>query len=84
MANIRHRVGIAAPQTRVYQAVATREGRSGWWTREVDGDPGVGGTLQSCFGQPEPGAVMEVIALTPARHVRWRCARGPSQWPTRS
>jgi hypothetical protein len=80
MDGIRRRVGIAAPQTRVYQAVATREGLSGWRTREVDGDPGACGTLQSCFGQPEPGTVMEVIALTPARHVRWRCARGPGQW----
>ncbi len=51
MADIRHWVGIAAPQTRVYQAVATREGLSGWWTREVDGDPGVGGTLRpEAFG----------------------------------
>jgi hypothetical protein len=38
--------GIAAPQTRVYQAVATREGLSGWRTREV-GDPGAGGIRQS-------------------------------------
>jgi uncharacterized protein YndB with AHSA1/START domain len=46
MAGIRYRVGIAAPQTRVYQAVATRRGLSGWWTREV-GDPGAGGIRQS-------------------------------------
>ncbi len=37
MADIRHRVGIAAPRERVYRALATREGLSGWWTRDVRG-----------------------------------------------
>jgi hypothetical protein len=46
-AGIRHRVGIAATQTPTYQAVAAPEGLSGWWTREVDGDPGAGGIRQS-------------------------------------
>ena len=35
MADIRHRVGIGAPQDRIYQALTTPEGLSGWWTREV-------------------------------------------------
>ena len=45
MADIRHRVDIAAPRERVYQALATREGLSGWWTRDVWGEAEPGGEL---------------------------------------
>ncbi|MGZ3637853.1 MAG: SRPBCC family protein [Ktedonobacterales bacterium] len=80
MADILHRVGIAAPQARVYEALTTTEGLSGWWTRDVKGDPNLGGTLQFFFGSPEPGAAMEVVALTPGQHVEWRCVQGPDEW----
>jgi uncharacterized protein YndB with AHSA1/START domain len=80
MADIRHRVGIAAPQERVYEALATKEGLSRWWTRDVEGDPVPGGTLRFFFGTPEPSAIMEVIDLVPDRHVGWRCVGGPDEW----
>jgi uncharacterized protein YndB with AHSA1/START domain len=80
MTDIRHRVGIAAPAGRVYQALATTEGLSGWWTRDVLGDPQVGGKLEFYFGYPEPAAVMEVTELVPARRVAWRCVQGPDEW----
>ncbi|MGZ3584182.1 MAG: SRPBCC domain-containing protein, partial [Ktedonobacterales bacterium] len=38
------------------------------------------GTLRFYFGSPEPGAVMEVVALTSAQHVEWRCVQGPDEW----
>jgi hypothetical protein len=37
MFDIRHRVGITAPAGRVYHALATTDGLSGWWTRDVTG-----------------------------------------------
>lgn len=80
MASIRHRVGTSAPQARVYEALTTREGLSGWWTRKVEGDPNLGGTLRFFFGSPEPGAVMEVVNLAPTHHVEWRCVQGPEEW----
>ncbi len=80
MASIRHRVGITAPPARVYEALTTKEGLSGWWTREVDGDPHLGGTLRFFFGSPEPGAVMEVVELAPTHHVGWRCVQGADEW----
>ena len=80
MADIRHRIGIAAPKERVYEALSTTEGLSGWWTRTVDGDPSVGGKLRFFFGGAEPGAVMEVAGLTPNKHVGWRCVEGPEEW----
>jgi uncharacterized protein YndB with AHSA1/START domain len=76
MADILHRVGIAAPPARVYEALTTTEGLSRWWTRDVDGDPNQGGTLRFFFGGTEPGAVMEVVDLAPAQRVEWRCVGG--------
>ena len=80
MASIRHRVGIAAPQARVYEALTTKEGLSQWWTRDVDGDPSLGGTLRFFFSSPEPSAGMEVAELAPTEHVEWRCVQGPDEW----
>ena len=55
MSEIRHRVGINAPASKVYDAIATAEGTRGWWTEDVEvaGDPGVGGELTFLFGGPE-------------------------------
>ena len=80
MADIRHRVGIIGAPAKVYQAVATKDGLAGWWTRDVRGDASVGGELLFYFGGPEPAAVMEVTSLEPERHVGWRCVRGPEDW----
>jgi uncharacterized protein YndB with AHSA1/START domain len=76
MVDIRHRVGITAPAGRVYQALATREGLSGWWTRDVRGTSEAGRKLEFFFGGSEPAAVMEVTDLVPDRRVAWRCVEG--------
>ncbi len=80
MAEIRHRVGIAAPQGRVYETLTTLDGLSQWWTRQLDGDPAVGGRLSFFFGGPEPAVVMEVTEAAPADRVAWRCVVGPDDW----
>ncbi len=80
MASIRHRVGIAAPPERVYEALTSTAGIAGWWSRDIEGDPGQGGTLRFYFGAPEARAVMEVVELAPNRHVAWRCVGGADEW----
>ena len=80
MADIRHRVGIKAPQEDVYKAVATREGVATWWTRTVEGDSTPGGQLRFFFGYPQPAATMEIRELTPNERVVWRCVQGPDEW----
>jgi uncharacterized protein YndB with AHSA1/START domain len=81
MEHIRHRVGISAPPARVYEALATKEGLAGFWTQHIDGDVTPGGTLRFFFnGNPDPGAVMEVVDLAPNQQVRWRCVQGPQEW----
>ncbi len=72
MPDIRHRVVISAPLESVYEAVATTEGITEWWTRDgVRGESSKGSKLQFFFGQPEPAAVMEVTRLDPDVHVNW-------------
>jgi uncharacterized protein YndB with AHSA1/START domain len=80
MPDIRHRVGIAAPPERAYEALATKEGLAGWWTHDVRGDANLGGKLEFYFASPEPSAVMEVVELDPNHRVRWRCVQGPDEW----
>jgi uncharacterized protein YndB with AHSA1/START domain len=79
--DIRHRVVISAPLGKVYEAVATAEGISEWWTRDgVRGESSEGSKLQFFFGQPEPAAVMEVARLDPVGHVQWNCIEGADEW----
>jgi uncharacterized protein YndB with AHSA1/START domain len=80
MPDIRHRVGIAAPQVRVYEMLATNAGLAKFWTSQVEGDSEVGGQLRFFFGKPEPSAVMEVVELSPDDRVQWRCVNGPAEW----
>jgi uncharacterized protein YndB with AHSA1/START domain len=81
MPDIRHRVAISAPLERVYEAVATKDGISEWWTRDgVRGTSSEGSRIQFYFGGPEPAAVMEVIRLTPYDQVKWSCADGAVEW----
>jgi uncharacterized protein YndB with AHSA1/START domain len=80
MPDIRHRVGIAAPQDRVYEMLATKGGLAKFWTSHVEGDSDVGGHLRFFFGKPEPSAVMEVVELSPDNRVQWRCVNGAAGW----
>jgi uncharacterized protein YndB with AHSA1/START domain len=81
MADIRHRVCISAPLADVYEAVATPQGISNWWTRDgVRGEPREGSKLEFYFGRPEPDAVMEITRLSPAGHVSWNCIAGADEW----
>jgi uncharacterized protein YndB with AHSA1/START domain len=81
MPDIRHRVAISAPLESVYEAVATTEGISEWWTRDgVRGESREGSKLQFFFGQPEPAAVMEVTRLSSDGQVNWNCIEGADEW----
>ncbi|MEU1964415.1 SRPBCC domain-containing protein [Micromonospora sediminicola] len=79
MVDILHRVGMAGSTTeKVYEAITTLEGLSGWWTEKTTGDTGVGGVIQFRF---VPGGFdMKVVALDPGRSVRWEVVEGPDEW----
>lgn len=84
MVDIVHRVGIQAPVSKVYAALATIDGLAGWWTRDTGGSSMPGRQIMFRFGNAsgqEIGAFcMEVIHLEPDRAVRWRVKEGPAEW----
>lgn len=84
MVNIIHRVGIKAPISKVYGALATVDGVSSWWTKNTTGVSEPGGTMTLDFltpsGERIGGMKMEVTKLEPDREVRWRFREGPQEW----
>ena len=80
MPDIRNRVGVNAPIDEVYDAIATREGVSEWWTTTVEGNAHVGGELAFFFGGPDRAATMEIVESTSPSRVLWRCVQGPDEW----
>jgi uncharacterized protein YndB with AHSA1/START domain len=83
MIDIIHRIGIKAPVSEVYQAIASVEGVAGWWTKETTGEARVGGTINVCFrdhGVEKGRMDLEVLNLSPAKEVQWRVTAGPPEW----
>ena len=84
MVDIIHRIGIKAPPSRVYAALASAEGVAGWWTRETAGQSKVGGTINTRFRNPEGKEIgyreFEVLKLEPSKEVQWRFTAGPEEW----
>jgi uncharacterized protein YndB with AHSA1/START domain len=78
MAEILHRISIAAPPSEVHDLIARPEGIESWWTgREVGA---ADGQLTLYFSRGDaPAAVMEVVRDTPEEIV-WRCVEGPADW----
>jgi uncharacterized protein YndB with AHSA1/START domain len=74
MFDILHRVGIAAPPQRVFEALSTRDGLAGWWVGKTTGDPLVGGTIDFEFCK------MRVLESVAGQRVRWCCTDGPQEW----
>jgi Activator of Hsp90 ATPase homolog 1-like protein len=79
MVDISHKVGIKSSSLdAVYQALTTREGLSGWWTTDTQGESKVGSVLKFRFG--DGGFDMTVLELQPAKHVLWQVVDGPEEW----
>jgi uncharacterized protein YndB with AHSA1/START domain len=84
MVDIIHKVGIKAPISKVYAAVATVEGVAGWWTRDTTGESKLGGNVQVRFLTPAGAELgnmsFELAELKPDKEVRWRIKSGPAEW----
>jgi Activator of Hsp90 ATPase homolog 1-like protein len=79
MVDILHKVGIKSSSLDdAYKALTTREGLSGWWTNNTQGESNVGGVLQFRFGAG--GIDMKVLELHPAKRVLWQVVDGPEEW----
>lgn len=79
MVDILHRVGVKGSTAHVYDALATRDGLASWWTRETEGEGGVGQLITFRFGTLG-FFVMKVRQLEPGRRVSWEVVDGPAEW----
>ncbi len=83
MVDIAHRVGIKAPASQVYQALATPEGVAAWWAEDTHGDREAGGTVKVRFtnnGQEIGAMEMLLVQLIPGELVLWKFLAGPAEW----
>ena len=79
MKTIIHTVQIHAAPQRVYRALTTEAGVTGWWTTTVTLDEGEGGVIRFTFlGDFHPR--MQQMKLAPGRLVEWRCVDGHRNW----
>jgi hypothetical protein len=76
MVDILHRIGAegSAPE-KVYDALTTLDGLSGWWMEDTSGDTGLGGVIAFPIG-----LALKVTELDPGRLVRWEVLDGPAEW----
>ena len=79
MVDILHRIGVKdSSPDKVYDALTTLEGLSGWWASDTRGSVEVGAVIEFRF---EPGGIdMQVLELTPAERVLWQVVDGPAEW----
>jgi len=77
MATIYHQVGIKAPLKTVYDAIATTQGVTQWWT-QTSGNPARGGELQFAFDAHILKA--RVSGNTPQQYVEWTVAGDAGEW----
>jgi uncharacterized protein YndB with AHSA1/START domain len=78
MADILQKIAIDTPPSRVYRALSTLDGLSGWWTSTTGGESVVGRELEFRFNAHV--VRMRVAALEPDRRVAWECADTSGEW----
>jgi len=79
MKTILHTADISSSPSKVFAALATEEGLSGWWTTKVKADVRVGGIIDFTFGQTfNPD--MEITTLEKPQLVAWKCVGGHEPW----
>ncbi|MBA2677708.1 MAG: SRPBCC domain-containing protein [Ktedonobacteraceae bacterium] len=76
--DIVHSVDIETTPDRLYAAITTQKGLSGWWTPQVEARSTVGAINEFHF----VGTTLTfcVSALEPARHVAWSSVQVPPDW----
>ena len=79
MANIHQAVLIGASVEKVYHAITSQEGLSGWWTPGVEAKAIVNSIARFPFGD-EYFKKMEITELKPFESVKWNCLNGDDEW----
>jgi len=83
MKSIRQNLLIGASAEKVYSAITTQEGLSGWWTPMATARAEVNSIARFPFPFP-PGfeyvKEMKVTELKPFSQVSWECIAGADEW----
>jgi len=79
MPEIVHKVVMRGNSKRVYDALTTIPGLSGWWTSETSGEPSEGSQLRFAFG-PNVNTDMKIVKLKDGDSVQWECVGGLPEW----
>lgn len=74
-----HRLLIKSPVEKVYEALTTEKGLSGWWTPETKAKPEIGSIARFSFN-PGQSTNMEILELKPYSLVKWRCVEAQQEW----
>lgn len=79
MPDIRHLLRINASTEKVYNAITTQEGLSGWWCPDTMAKPEEDSVARFTFG-PEYFKEMKITELKPAKRVKWFCLAAYEEW----
>ena len=77
MATIYHQIGIKTSLDNAFNAVATLEGISSWWT-PTTGNPSLNGSLSFNFG--EHSVVTDVTKFTANQQIEWTVKGEAGEW----
>lgn len=79
MAAIKHYLVINSSSEKVFRAVTTSEGISGWWTKNNMMSSKVGDEIEFIFGNRYHNK-MEITNLVENKFVKWKCIEGDTEW----
>ncbi len=77
MADIYHQIGVKVDIQKVYRAVTTLDGLSGWWTNTT-GNTEVNGKLYFHFNNIK--IEMTILELVADKKVVWQCTENEGEW----
>lgn len=80
MADILHRIAIAAPARKVYDAITTVEGLRSWWTPDCSAEPRAGSVAVFKFAGGKVVFRMRIDTLEPEKRIAWTCLGDYDEW----
>ncbi|WP_410222473.1 SRPBCC family protein [Pedobacter sp.] len=78
MTAILHKLSINAPVEKVYEAITTQKGLSGWWAKQTTAKPELNFINTFTFGNSL--TEMKIIQLVPNKKVEWLCINANEEW----
>jgi uncharacterized protein YndB with AHSA1/START domain len=80
MASILLRVPVDADEQTLYDAVASTEGVTGWWSSQTEGPEGMDSVMKVSFPDAPITFDFKVVEDSPNERVQWKCLQGPPEW----